>query len=155
MHMEGYITASEAAAALNCSVDTVRRRLRNKTLPGKQDAGGAWWVQADAVPVPENAAQMQADTVQAMQTQLEAAQQELESVRQQVAAALEGKAAAELAAAVAQEAVRRLEGHVADLREQNAGLQTALDQQQRLHAALQQRLALPEPKRPWWRFWRS
>lgn len=136
--MQGYITANEAAVALRCSVDTVRRKLRRGELPGKRDAGGAWYVQEDAVPSVQDDRQAQAD---ALQAEAEALRCELQEARLQAAASVE-----------AVEAVRRLEDHVADLRAQIAHLQTALDQEQRLHAGLQQRL-LPEPKPKRWLFW--
>jgi excisionase family DNA binding protein len=46
-HEDGWLSLPEAAAELNCSVDTVRRRIKRGELPAKQVAtqrGNAWRV---------------------------------------------------------------------------------------------------------------
>jgi septal ring factor EnvC (AmiA/AmiB activator) len=76
----------------------------------------------------------------------ETAQAEIAAAMQEIAAMRDALGKAEITAAVAQAEVRRLETNLQDLRDQNANLNTALDQEQRLHAELQRRLTLPAPE---------
>lgn len=121
-----------AAEQLELSEEAVRKRIKRGTLEAYK-VDGRWFIRLDKLPDSVQDTSSQANNTQAQ------AINELAEARQQTAAA-------ELRAATAEEAVRRLEAHVNDLREQNSALQVALDQQQRLHAALQHSLTLPAPQ---------
>lgn len=121
-----------AAEQLELSEEAVRKRIKRGTLEAYK-VDGRWFIRLDKLPDNVQDTSSQPDNTQAQ------ALQELVEARQQAAAA-------ELRAAVAEEAVRRLEAERENHLQQISGLQVALDQQQRLHAALQHSLALPEPE---------
>src|SRR4051794_9108500 len=59
-----WVMLGEAARALDCSVDTVRRRVKDGTLEGRKGPsrrGPAWWVRVDhAAPPPAERATAEA-----------------------------------------------------------------------------------------------
>jgi hypothetical protein len=120
-----------AAEQLELSEEAVRKRIKRGTLDAYK-VDGKWFIRMDKLPDSVQDTSSQPDNTQGLQELVEARQQ---------------AAAAELRAAVAEEAVRRLEAERENHLQQISALQVALDQQQRLHAALQQeRLMLPTPR---------
>ena len=123
------VDVKTAAAQLGLSEEAIRKRIKRGTLDVQ---GGRRLSDWTSYPTASDTSS-QPDNTQAQ------ALQELVEARQQAAAA-------ELRAAVAEEAVRRLEAERENHLQQISGLQVALDQQQRLHAALQHSLTLPPPQ---------
>lgn len=81
--------------------------------------------------------------------ELERLRDELDSARREVAASkleVSELEQVKIEAAVAKAEVDRLEDHIQDLREHNAKLAIALDQEQQLHQSLQKNLSLPAPE---------
>lgn len=126
------VDVKTAAAQLGLSEEAIRKRIKRGTLDAYK-VDGKWFIRLDKLPDSVQDTSSQPDNTQAQ------ALQELVEARQQAAAA-------ELRAAVAEEAVRRLEAERENHLQQISGLQVALDQQQRLHAALQHSLTLPPPQ---------
>jgi hypothetical protein len=167
-----WVTLAEAAASLGCSVDTVRRRVRTGALHAEQrqtGRGPVWYVElapwAGLLSMNGSAAQQGALH----------AEQAAEHAQQRAEQPLENPAALELVRLIRdqQQQILELAGRVGFLQsqvQQRDELIRALQAPQGIAAnvadsaqegpqaapppeVVSQDVAVPTPRRPWWRFW--
>lgn len=124
--MQGYLTVREAAEQLGISEKTVRRRIKNGSLPAelKQgDYGQQYFIRADAI----ETAQAITDVVEVKRVH------DVQALSMAVVQALD-------------ERNKTLESELATIREELAATREALQK-------LQETLTQQQRPRAWWRFW--